>query len=40
MLVTPAGMVIEVSEDAPENAPIPMLVTPAGMVMEVSAFAE
>ena len=35
MLVTLAGMVIEVKLDAPWNASFPMLVTLAGMVIEV-----
>ena len=40
MLVTPAGMVMEVREVAPENAQSPMFVTLAGMVMEVREVAE
>jgi preprotein translocase subunit YajC len=40
MVVTPAGMVMEVSEVAKENAESPMVVTPAGMVMEVSEVAK
>ena len=32
MLVTPAGIVIEVSEVAPSNAPSPIVVTLAGIV--------
>ena len=35
MLVTPSGMVIEVSEVQPEKACCPMLVTPLPMVTEV-----
>ena len=34
MLVTPAGMVIEVKLDAPRNAPYPMLVTLSGMLID------
>ena len=37
MVVTFAGMVIEVKLDAPRNAWWPMLSTLAGMVMEVKA---
>ena len=33
ILVTLAGMEIEVSEVAPENAPFTMLVTPAGITI-------
>lgn len=36
MLVTPSGMVIEVSEVHPLKADRPMLVTPFPMVTEVS----
>jgi hypothetical protein len=36
MLVTPAGIVIEVKLVALWNAPEPMLVTPAGMFIEVN----
>ena len=39
MLVTLAGMVIEVKLDAPSNALFPMLVTLAGMVIEVKLVA-
>ena len=41
MLVTLAGMVIEVREDAPRNALIPMLVSwlPSAKVIEVSLVA-
>jgi hypothetical protein len=39
MLVTPAGMVMEVSP-LEEKAYAPMLVTPAGMVIEVSPLEE
>jgi hypothetical protein len=39
MLVTPSGMVIEVSEVVPSNAQLPILVTLAGIVMEVRAVA-
>ena len=35
MLVTLSGMVIEVREEQPENALLPMLVTLFGMVIEV-----
>ena len=35
MLVTLAGMVMEVRLLQPSNAQLPMLVTPSGMVMEV-----
>ena len=35
MLVTELGMVMEVREEQPWNAPPPMLVTELGMVMEV-----
>ena len=35
MLVTLAGMVMEVKPDAFRNAPSPMLVTLAGIAMEV-----
>jgi hypothetical protein len=34
MLVTLAGMLMEVSEFAPLNASFPMLVTPSGMLIE------
>ena len=37
MLVTVAGMVIDVNFDAYWNASFPMLVTPDGMIMEVNA---
>ena len=39
MLVTLAGMVIEVKLVAPWNALAPMLVTPSGMVIEVKLVA-
>ena len=40
MLVTVAGIVMEVNFDASWNALVPMLVTPDGMVMEVNAVEE
>jgi len=40
MLVTPAGMLIEVKLDALLNALIPMLVTLAGMLIEVKLVAQ
>ena len=36
MLVTPSGIVIEVSELQPEKAHFPILVTLLGIVIEVS----
>ena len=36
MLVTPLGIVIEVSELQPKKAELPMLVTLLGIVIEVS----
>ena len=39
MLVTPAGIVMLVSEIAPLNAQVPMLVTVVGIVMLVSEIA-
>ena len=35
MLVTPLGMVTDVNEEHPPNAPLPILVTLLGMVTEV-----